>query len=232
MTAFAPNDPPDDVCALLTRVAGALPQVRDPAVPSTITSGSGEYTTSIPLRSPADDSATRATFLRWVWYASRRAGLRLDDVEDDFVTEERMERSMRIVAPTLRLNDSDQQLLIPNMRLTRYGAEEAIQNPGLVPKRMTFIVNGRVRLVAIGDDGVVVPVRTLEEGDFLGSTTLTREPVTGGAYALEEVTVLQIERADVEDLVARKPLLLQEIGRTIEERHAEVLRALAAASAG
>jgi CRP-like cAMP-binding protein len=201
-------------------------------VPSTITSGSGEYVTSIPLRSPADDSATRATFLRWVWYASRRAGLRLDDVEDDFATEDRLERSMRIVAPTLRLSDSDQQSLIPNLRLTRYGADEAIQNPGLVPKRMTFIVSGRVRLVAIGDDGAIIPVRTLEEGDFLGSTTLTREPVTGGAYALEEVTVLQIERADVEELVARKPLLLQEIGRTIEERHADVLRALAAASAG
>ena len=96
---------------------------------------------------------------------------------------------------------------------------------------MTFIVNGRVRLVAMGEDGAVVPVRVLEEGDFLGSTTLTREPVTGGAYALEEVTVLQIERAGVEDLVSRKPLLLQEIGRTIEERQADVQRALAAASA-
>jgi small-conductance mechanosensitive channel len=231
-TAFGQNDPPDDVCALLTRVAGALPHLRDEAVPATFTSGSGEYVTSIPLRSPADDSATRATFLRWVWYASRRAGLRLDDVEDDFVTEDRMENSMRLVAPTLRLSDADQQALIPHLRLTRYGAEEAIQTPGLVPKRMTFIVNGRVRLVAIGEDGAIVPVRTLEEGDFLGSTTLTREPVTGGAYALEEVTVLQIERADVEDLVARKPLLLQEIGRTIEERHADVQRALTGASTG
>ena len=84
-TEFAPNDPPDDVCAVLTRVAGALPHLRGEAVPTTVTSGAGEYTTSIPLRSPADDAATRATFLRWVWYASRRAGLRLDDVEDDFV---------------------------------------------------------------------------------------------------------------------------------------------------
>jgi small-conductance mechanosensitive channel len=230
-TVFASNDPPDDVGALLTRVASGLPRLRGQAAPSTTTRGSGVYTTSIPLRSPADDSAMRATFLRWIWYASRRAGLRLDGVEDDFATEDRLARSMRIVAPILRLSDSDKQALLPSLRLTRYGAEEAIQNPGVVPKRMTFIVNGRVSLVAIGDHGVIVPVRTLEEGDFLGSTTLTREPVKGGAYALEEVTVLQIERADVEELVARKPLLLQEIGRTIEERHAEVLRALAAASA-
>jgi len=230
-TTFAANDPPDDVCALLTRVAGALPHLRPEAAPASVTSGSGEYTTVIPLRSPADDSVTRAMFLRWLWYAARRAGLRLDDVEDDFATEDRIERSLRMVAPTLRLNDADRQALTPNLRLTRYGADEAIQTPGTVPKRMTFIVDGRVRLVARGDDGAVVPVRTLEEGDFLGSSTLTREPVTSGAYALDEVTVLQIERADVEDLVARKPLLLQEIGRTIEERDADVQRALAVATA-
>ena len=62
------------------------------------------------------------------------------------------------------------------------------------------------------------------------STTLTREPVRSGAYAVDEVTVLQIEREHMEALVMRKPLLLQEIGRTIEERSDEVRRALAAAT--
>ena len=48
-----------------------------------------------------------------------------------------------------------------------------------------------------------------------------------GAYAVDEVTVLQIERAAVEELVLRKPVLLQEIGRAIEDRRAHVERALA-----
>ena len=229
-TEFGPNDPPDDVCAMLTKVASALPRLRSDSAPSTVTGGAGQYKTSIPLRSPVDDSTTRATFLRWIWYASRRAGLRLDDVDDDFLTDERMAKSMRIVAPRLRLSESDQQALLPVVRLTRYGGDEAIQMPGQVPKRMTFIVNGRVRLIARGSDGALVPIRTLEEGEFLGSTALTREPVTGGAYALDEVTVLQISREDIEELVLRKPLLLQEIGRTIEERQADVQRALAAAA--
>jgi CRP-like cAMP-binding protein len=94
---------------------------------------------------------------------------------------------------------------------------------------MMFVVNGRVRLVVTGDDGAIIPVRTLEEGDFLGQTALTREPVAASAYALEEVTVLRVEREYIEELVARKPLLLQDIGRAIEERRANVRRALAAA---
>jgi CRP-like cAMP-binding protein len=95
---------------------------------------------------------------------------------------------------------------------------------------MIFIVNGRVRLVASGDDGAVIPVRTLEEGDFLGQTALTREPVSASAYALDEVTVLALEREHIEELVDRKPLLLQEIGRSIEDRRADVRRAISAAA--
>jgi hypothetical protein len=41
--------------------------------------------------------------------------------------------------------------------------------------------------------------------------------------------VLQIDREHIEALVERKPLLLQDIGRTIEQRRAAVQRALAAA---
>jgi CRP-like cAMP-binding protein len=75
---------------------------------------------------------------------------------------------------------------------------------------------------------VVVPIRTLEEGDFIGQTALTREPVVASAYALDEVTALQIERDYIAELVERKPLLLQDIGRAIEERRAYVRRAITA----
>jgi small-conductance mechanosensitive channel len=228
-TQFGFDDPPDDVCAMLTRVAAALPQLRPDSTPVSRPAGAMEFRTVIPLRTPADDIVARATFLRWVWYASRRAGLHLDEAEDDFETPERLERSLRIVAPTLRLTQTEHDELLPHVSLARYGTDEYVQIIGQVPKRMIFIVNGRVQLVVIGEDGAIVPVRTLDEGDFLGSTTLTREPVGTTAYALEEVTVLQIEREHIEELVGRKPLLLQDIGRTIEQRRASVRRALAAA---
>lgn len=228
-TTFAVDDPPDDVIALLNRTAAALPKLRPDAVPSSVHSGGLQYSTGIPLRSPADDFATKSMFLRWIWYASRRAGLHLDEAEDDFATPERIQESLRIVAPTLRLHQDDQEHLLPHVCLTRYGTDEYIQFAGQVPKRMTFVVRGRVRLVATGDEGSVIPVRTLEEGDFLGQTALTREPVAASAFALEEVTVLQLEREHIEQLVERKPLLLQDIGHAIEDRRADVRRALAAA---
>jgi small-conductance mechanosensitive channel len=228
-TVFSVDDAPDDVIAMLNRVAAMLPQLRPDAAPSSVRTGALQYSTGIPVRTPADDFAAKSLFLRWVWYASRRAGLHLDEAEDEFATPERLEASLRIIAPTLRLTAADQQALLPRAQLTRYGAEEYLQFAGQVPKRMIFLVNGRARLVASGDDGAIIPVRTLEEGDFLGQTALTREAVTASAYALEEVTVLQIDREYIEELVERKPLLLQDIGRAIEERRKSLRRALAAA---
>lgn len=228
-TVFSVDDPPDDVIRMLNRVAAMLPQVRPGATPSSVRTGSMEYSTGIPLRSPADDFAAKSQFLRWVWYAARRAGLHLDEAEDEFATPERVQTSLRIIAPTLRLNQQDQQDLLGRVRLMRYGADEYLQYSGQVPKRMTFIVNGRVRLAVTDQKGGLVPVRTLESGDFLGQTALTLEPVNAAAYAMEEVTVLRIDREVIEELAARKPVLLQDFGRAIEERRESMRRALAAA---
>jgi small-conductance mechanosensitive channel len=228
-TTFSVDDPPDDVIAMLNRVAAMLPQLRPGATPSSVRSGAMDYTTAVPVRSPADDFAAKSQFMRWVWYASRRAGLHLDEAEDEFATTERVRKSLQIIAPTLRLNQEDQEELATRVRLTRYGADEYLQYAGQIPQRMTLIVHGRVRLAATDPTGGMVTVRTLESGDFLGQTALTLEPVTAAAYALEEVTVLRFDRDVIEDLVSKKPMLLQDFGRAIEERRESLRRALSAA---
>ncbi|MEZ0364463.1 mechanosensitive ion channel domain-containing protein [Mycobacterium sp. pUA109] len=226
-TMFAVGDPPDQVCALLTRVAAALPHRRTDAAPRSVAVGGTGYTTTIPLRSPADDGAARAAFLRWLWYAARRAGVHLDEADDDFVTADRIEAALRVMAPALRLAADDQEQLRPQVRITRYGVDETLQSPGEVPDQLTCLVDGQVQLAVSSDDGAVIPVHTLSVGDCLGQTTLTREPVTTTARALTETTVAHIDRGALEELVRRKPLLLQDIGRTIEEQREGVQRALA-----
>jgi small-conductance mechanosensitive channel len=224
-TTFSVADPPERVCALLSRVAGALPQHQHDDLPSAVALGGGEYRTTLPLRSPADDGAALATFRRWVWYAARRDGLHLDDADDEFSTPQRVEEALRtVVAPALRLTDDDQQALQPYARLVRYGADELLQCTGDVPTGMTFLIAGSVRMAATAEDGSVVPVATLGEGAFLGLTTLTREPNTAAASALQEVTALEIAREHVENFVMGKPVLLQDLGRIIDERRSMVAR--------
>jgi small-conductance mechanosensitive channel len=230
-TTFSLVDSPDAVCAMLNRVAAMLPHRKSDVPPVTVTLGGSEYRTTVGLRSPADDAAARAVFLRWTWYAARREGLHLDEATDQFSTPARVEKALRAVAPKLRLSHTDLQALVAYATVARYGADEILQHSGEVPAAMSFLVAGRVRLTVTAEDGSLVVVGTLEQGAFLGQTALTRQPVRAGAYALEEVTVLQIDRQHMEELVLRKPLLLQEIGRAIEDRRANVERALAAAVA-
>jgi small-conductance mechanosensitive channel len=225
-TTFSTADSPDKVCGLLSRIAGALPQLKVGSLPSSVSLGGGQYCTTIGLKSAADDSAAHATFLRWLWYAARRQKLHLDGVDDKFSTTERVADAVRrVVAPALRLSHTDQQSLVPYARIVRYGAEEMVEHDGQVPAGIAFLVAGRVRLTATAEDGSKVPIGTLGEGSFLGVTALTRQPNPGGAYALEEVTALEIDREHLEQIVMSKPMLLQDLSRLIDERQDKVLQA-------
>lgn len=226
VTTFSAADAPDKVCAMLTRVAGGLPLLTPETVPTTVHLGNAEYRTTVRLNSPADDGVTRSTFVRWVWYASRREELHLDGADDDFSTTERIQAALRsVVGPELRLSLSDQQSLGPYAKVVRYGTEEVVQREGVVPKGMTFLMSGSVRLTTLSDDGAVVPIMTLSRGAFLGVTTLTRQPSPAGAYALEEVTALELDREHLEEIIARKPALAQHLGRIIDDRQSKATRA-------
>lgn len=225
-TTFSAADPPDRVCAMLSEIARALPQLKPGSLPRSAPVGAGEYRTSIGLSSPADASAAKATFLRWAWYAARRENLHLDEADDDFSTIERVEHAVRtVVAPAFRLNVENQRELHSCARIVRYGADEIVEHAGQVPPGIAFLVSGRVQLTATAGDGTVVPVTTLVEGSYLGLTTLTRQPSLASAYALEEVTALVIDREHLEQLVIHEPLLLQDFGRKLEERRSKVRQA-------
>jgi CRP-like cAMP-binding protein len=77
----------------------------------------------------------------------------------------------------------------------------------------------------VSEDGSVSEVGRLDEGSFVGLTALTRQPNLSDAYALTEVTALEVDREYLERLVMHKPLLLQELGRLLEERRSQVSRA-------
>lgn len=224
---FDLDDAPDQVCRMLVGVAADLPHLRPGATPKAVSLGGLRYKTTIPLRSPVDDAASRATFLRWIWYAARRAGLHLDEAVDDFGTPERVRDAVATVARTLRLDAGMQQALVPKVTLARYGTDETLQRVGEVPARFSFIIDGRVLLAADGGAGELVGVRTLEPGEAVGQTTLTREPALVAATAITEVTMLQIPRRHVEELVISNPELVQDLGHAIQRRRDQIRAALA-----
>ena len=125
-------------------------------------------------------------------------------------------------APAMRLSQSDQRALMPYARLIRYGTGELIQAPGEVPKTITVLVSGRVRLTVPAGDGSVTAVRSLDKGALLGVAAFTHQANLAYAHALDEVTLLQIEHDEIQRLLTDRPLLSREFGRLIDERRTEV----------
>ena len=231
-TVFAVEDRPDQVCAMLSRVASELPQCNPDAHPSAVPVGPMRYQTEIPLCSPADDGRAKATFLRWIWYAARREGLHLDEAEDTFSTPEELTDAIRtVVTPILRLDSRQQQEIARYAHIERFGAGERIQSTGAIPDAVSFIISGEVVLTADAADGASVEIGTIERGSFLGHSTLIRQPVGNSAHARGEVALVRVAREPIETVVQRNPQLLQEFGRAIDERRTAVREALAEAGA-
>jgi CRP-like cAMP-binding protein len=66
----------------------------------------------------------------------------------------------------------------------------------------------------------------VERGSLLGVSALIRNPAMVTSMALDEVTLLNVEREAIEDVVQRNPELLRKFDRSIDERRADVMRAL------
>lgn len=227
ITVFAHDDSPDRVCAMLTRVASEIPLCDPDRSPSTVPFGGLQYKTKIPLKSPAEDGRATAKFRSWIWYSARREGLHLDEADDAFSSPGLVEEGIRkVVGPTFRLSRDDHEELIEHARVEYYGDGERMQRAGEVPSGMLFVMSGTVQMTAYLEDGSEVVAWTQDAGSFMGQSTLTRQPALGTAYAVGEVAVVYVGRDMIADLVQRNPLLLQELGRTIDERRAHVLRAI------
>ncbi len=225
VSVFAVEDRPDRVCDMLTRVAAQLPQCHPDLTPTAVPIGDLKYRTKIPLRSPADDGDAEAIFLRWIWYAARREGLHLDEADDVFTDPDLLTNAIRtVVAPTLQLTVEQQAEMARHAAIERYAAGELILGTGVVPEAMLFIMSGAVLLTADAPDGSRTEAGTLEEGAYLGQSTLVRHPTSGSYIAIDEVTLVRVERDAIERLVQRNPLLLQEFGRSIEERRTTFMR--------
>ena len=226
-TAFGAGDPPDAVLDLLERTALDVPTPgNEPNVAVAMTAPTA-YTTTITIRSPADADETAATFTRWLWYASRRAGLHLDGADPSWSTPDDVLAALREVGPSRYLDDDDLPSIAAGMVLERWASGERLQHEGVVPDGMRFIRRGRVSMRATIPGHGVVQLDELKRGDYMGITTLTKETVTPTSVALDEVEVLMVPQVVIEDLVRGTPLLARDFGRELDLRRVHYRQQLA-----
>jgi small-conductance mechanosensitive channel/CRP-like cAMP-binding protein len=227
-STFAVGDPPDVVLRVLERVGLDVPVIGiEPQVRALMTEPR-TYTTTIAIRSPADAEEATATFSRWLWYASRRAGLHLDGGAATWSTPEAVTAALRDLAPALNMPDEAVEAAAAGMSLERYGNGEVVQYEGSIPDGMRFVRRGRLAMRVTVPGHGTVQLDEILPGDYIGITTLTKETLTPAAIAVEELEVLYAPQAVIEDLVRATPLLARDLGRQLDlrrERQRELITA-------
>ena len=175
-TTFGAADPPDVVRAVLDRVAIDVPVAGIEPRASTAMTGPKTYATTIAIRSPADADDVAATFLRWTWYAARRAGLHLDGAGDTFTSPERVEEALGQIAASLHLNDDGgHRRRSQDAHRTVGGGRAHPARAGEVPSALRFVLRGRVLLDIRSPRGDLVPTGELPPGQILGLAGLIRQ---------------------------------------------------------
>jgi small-conductance mechanosensitive channel len=215
---FGSDDPPQQVLALLRRVAADLPGIDSSKEPSAVPKGGLVYSVSIPVQGPAAEGPTRALLLTWLWYAARRAGLHLNgEGNEDYATPERLLGFVGSVARPLHLKQEEIEDFAERVALERFGAGEVLQRAGEVPSSTGVIVDGSALLMAPASDGEV-RVGRIGVGEFIGVTAITKERVVTKVVAASDVTIVRIPVTVLNDWVRRRPALAKELGQMLDQR--------------
>ncbi|WP_431031038.1 mechanosensitive ion channel domain-containing protein [Plantibacter sp. RU18] len=220
--AFASDDPPDDVLRLLHDVAAELPFLSPGHSADIHYTGAGSFAVALPVPGPSAATTALALYRGWLWYASRRRGLALDGNDNDpMTTPERLQAAVSTLAPALHAHEDDYARITRTSTLEHYGTGETIQQHSTIASSVRFIVSGRAQRHT---DGSYSPgFMTLDAGDCVGDSALTREPEDFATVAASPVIALRVDRPTIDWLIQAAPRLAEDIG-SIRDRSRRALQ--------
>jgi small-conductance mechanosensitive channel len=229
---FCPDDAPGDVAAALLSVANGLPTRLANLPAKVVALGESKYKVSVPILSPADEGRTKALLMHRAWYAGQRAGLHLDEARPDpAVAKTYVETQLQRIAAALGLGDEAVATLSEESSQLLYAEGEIIQQVNSVPEAVGFITAGSVGLMVYAEDGRELSLGSLTAGEYIGGTSLTRQRMITGVFALTDTTIVSVPRGAMNAVVQNNPRLARQIGGVIEMRRKAAADALAEAAA-
>jgi len=109
--------------------------------------------------------------------------------------------------PLFALLDADEKaVLAAQVEIKRFAQRERIYKMGEPGGKAYVVVSGSVRLTTVDEDHQEVVVDQPGNGEFFGfASMLDQTPHQTDAIAVEEAVCLEVERSDIETLIARKP---------------------------
>jgi CRP/FNR family transcriptional regulator, cyclic AMP receptor protein len=104
------------------------------------------------------------------------------------------------------LDDEETAVLASQVEVKFFAARERIYKMGSPGGQAYVMINGKVRVTTVDEDGQEVTLDEPTVGEFFGFASMLEQiPHRTNALALEETTCLEIDRDDITVLLQRKP---------------------------
>jgi CRP/FNR family transcriptional regulator len=112
----------------------------------------------------------------------------------------------------------------PRARVEKRKKKEAVFSEGDPPDWFYVVLDGKVKITKLSQEGKEIILEVIPSGDFFGGVAVVRGmPFPANAVAMEDSTILKISREDFLSLTRKFPSVLQavfrELGGRLQESH-------------
>ena len=143
---------------------------------------------------------------------------------------EERERGLGAVALLAPLTPEERRRLAERSRTLLFGPGERVLQHGGEGGSMLVVLRGRVEIRVEAPDGRLVAVAEIGPGEVFGEMSLlTGEPRSADAWALEEVELVEVRKAEMGEVLAQNERLAEALSRQASARLSERSEALAQA---
>ncbi len=105
------------------------------------------------------------------------------------------------------LDDDELAVIAAQVEITHFAARQRIYKVGEPGTHAYIVLDGRVQVTTVDEDGQDVLIATPEHGElFAFASMLEQSPHHTTAVALEDSTCLEVDRNDITVLLSKKPM--------------------------
>jgi CRP-like cAMP-binding protein len=100
---------------------------------------------------------------------------------------------LKHIEPHIKLNEEDKQFFLSRLKIKKVKRKQYVEQPGVVSKYRTYVVEGALRAYFIGDDGQEYTISLAVDDWWIGDpgSFLFQEPATLYIEAIEDSTLIQ-----------------------------------------
>lgn len=186
----------------------------------------------------AYDPQIRADINNLLWYALRRRGINIPfpirdvqhaHIERRYKYQERKQLSLQIGTilekiPLLGpLSDEDREKIAQEATIQNYGSGEVIVNQGAPGDSLYIILEGACEVLLEREGRSFQKMATIYKGDFFGEMSLlTGEARSATVKALEDTTVIRVDKELFAIFLASNPDICEQLGAVMAQRQQDL----------